>query len=99
MDILLSLRMNFDKFANEKTFPIFQYLNEMRVEDSNLLNIVRGMQYYPLNKLQFLRVHNFVQNIESSFSSIEHTVVLSKNKLIWYVLASMSNIFHKLIWL
>lgn len=57
----------------------------MKLRNCDILDIVRSVQYMPLNKLQFLRIHNFVQNIESTFPSIKHCIVLFNEQLVWYV--------------
>lgn len=63
---------------------ILQHLETMKLRNCDILDIVRSVQYMPLNKFQFLRIHNFVQNIESTFPSIKHCIFLFNEQLIWY---------------
>lgn len=56
----------------------------MKLRHCDILDIVRSVQYMPLNKFQFLRIHNFVQNIESTFPSIKHCIFLFNEQLVWY---------------
>lgn len=62
---------------------ISQHLEKMKLRNCDILDVVRSVQYMPLNKLQFLRIHNFVQNIESTFPSIKHCIVLFNEQLVW----------------
>lgn len=61
----------------------FQYITTLKARNCDILDISRSIQYLPLNKLQFLRVHNFIQMIESTFVSIEHSVFLFNEQLVW----------------
>lgn len=55
----------------------------MRLENCDTIDVVRSVQYLPLNKLQFLRVHNFIQYIESSYSEIESCIFIHNDQLVW----------------
>lgn len=48
-----------------------------------MLDVVRSVQYLPLNKFQFMRVHNFIQNIESRFPTIENCIFIQNDQLVW----------------
>ena len=65
------------------SFLFSQYLSTMKLRNSDVLDIFRSVQYLPLNKFQFLRVHNFIQMIEASFKSIRHCIFLYNEQLIW----------------
>lgn len=61
-----------------------QYMTTMRLEDNNIFDIFCSTQYLPLNELLFLRVHNFVQLIQSSFPMIVHCVLFCNEHVVWY---------------
>ncbi|KAG4066234.1 hypothetical protein HA402_000458 [Bradysia odoriphaga] len=60
-----------------------EYITTMRLEDNNIFDIFCSTQYLPLNELLFLRVHNFVQLIQSSFPMIMHCVLFCNEHVVW----------------
>lgn len=67
----------------------------LRTRNCDILDICRSVQYLPLNKYQFLRVHNFIQMIESTFVPINHCIFLFNEQLVWWVM----NYWHSQIWI
>lgn len=61
----------------------FQYVPTLKTRNCDILDICRSIQYLPLNKFQFLRVHNFIQMIESTFVSIKYCIFLFNEQLVW----------------
>lgn len=61
----------------------FQYIKSLKLGHCDMIDIARSDQYLPLNKLQFLRVHNFIQRIESSFPAVEVSIFLHNDQLVW----------------
>lgn len=61
----------------------FQYVPTLKTRNCDILDICRSIQYLPLNKYQFLRVHNFIQMIESTFNAIKHCIFLFNEQLVW----------------
>lgn len=77
----------------------FQYITTLKARNCDILDIARSIQYLPLNKLQFLRVHNFIQMIESTFVSIKHCIFLFNEQLVWWVgIFPVSNTFATDFW-
>lgn len=48
-----------------------------------MINAFRSIQYLPLEQQLFLRIHNFVNSVESMYPVIKHCVVLHKERIIW----------------
>lgn len=61
----------------------FQYLRQLMVHNCDMINAFRSIQYLPLEQKLFLRIHNFVNSIESIHPVIKHCVVLHKERIIW----------------
>ncbi|XP_055310576.1 vacuolar fusion protein CCZ1 homolog [Sitodiplosis mosellana] len=60
-----------------------KYVATLKTRNCDILDICRSIQYLPLNKFQFLRVHNFIQMIESTFVAIKHCIFLFNEQLVW----------------
>lgn len=60
-----------------------QYLLTLKLNACDIVDLTRSMQYLPLQKFQFLRVHNFINMIEETFPTIENCIFLYNDQLVW----------------
>lgn len=63
----------------------FQRILAIKFRNADILDIFHSIQYFPIGKFQFLRVHNFIEMIESNFPSIEQCIFLYNEQLVWWV--------------
>lgn len=48
-----------------------------------MINAFRSIQYLPLEQQLFLRIHTFVNSIESTYPAIQHCILLHKERVVW----------------
>ncbi|KAJ6642477.1 Vacuolar fusion protein CCZ1 like [Pseudolycoriella hygida] len=59
-----------------------EYIRTMRLEVNNIFDIFCSTQHLPLNDLLFLRVHNFIQLIQTSFPMVVHCVLFCNEHVV-----------------
>nr|CAG4644056.1 EOG090X084E [Lepidurus arcticus] len=75
-------------------FP--RYLVTVQLNSADISDAFQGIQFFPMDKLAFLKVHSLVNAIENEFPFVSHSVVLYQEQLIWSALAkSDMQIFYQ----
>lgn len=60
-----------------------KYLVNLKFNSADLADIFNGISFLPLDKNTFLRVHCFVNLIETTFNQIQHVCFLYNEQLVW----------------
>lgn len=60
-----------------------KYLETLRLNQSDILDIQNGIQFLPLDKNTYLRIQCFINLIEASFTQIKYTAFLYNDQLVW----------------
>ena len=60
-----------------------QYICQLAVHNCDMINAFRSIQFLPLEQQLFLRIHNFVNSIESMYPVIRHCILLHKERVVW----------------
>lgn len=63
---------------------VFQYLQTLHLQSSDLLDVFGGISFFPLDKMTYLKIQSFVNRVEESLSLIKYTAFLYNDQLIWY---------------
>ncbi|XP_055376697.1 vacuolar fusion protein CCZ1 homolog [Condylostylus longicornis] len=71
-----TLRKKLDLFYSK-------YLLTLKLPSCDIIDVVRSIQYLPVKKNLFLRIHNFINMMQATFPTIEHCVFLYNDQLIW----------------
>lgn len=67
-------------------FP--SYLDSLKLPSCNFFSVLQSVQYFPLQKDLFLRLHNFIKMVKSTFSSIDLCSYFFNDYLVWSEIAS-----------
>nr|CAD7396426.1 unnamed protein product [Timema cristinae] len=59
------------------------YLLTLKLNHCDILDVFQGIQFLPLDKQTFLRVHCFVNFVEAMFVQVKHTAFLYNDQLVW----------------
>ncbi|GAB0096920.1 CCZ1 [Sergentomyia squamirostris] len=69
---------------SQKLLTFFsKYVLTLRIANSDVMDITKTIQYLPLNQALFLRVHNFINMIESTFEVVKRCIFLYNEQLVW----------------
>ncbi|XP_064406306.1 vacuolar fusion protein CCZ1 homolog isoform X2 [Halichondria panicea] len=60
-----------------------RYIMSMDVGKLDIFTVFQGIQFLPLDKYMYLKVHCFVNLIETTFRSIQRTVLVYNDQLVW----------------
>lgn len=60
-----------------------RYLQTLRLQHSDILDIFCGIHFMPLDKNTYLRVQSFINQLEATFSTVKYTVFLYNDQLVW----------------
>lgn len=63
---------------------VFQYLQTLHLQSSDLLDVFGGISFFPLDKMTYLKIQSFVNRVEESLSLVKYTAFLYNDQLIWY---------------
>lgn len=63
----------------------FQYLLTIKLNNTDVLDIFQGLQFLPLDKVTFLRVQCFMNQVEAAFPQVKYTAFFYNEQLVWYV--------------
>lgn len=72
---------------------VFQYLQTLHLQSSDLLDVFGGISFFPLDKMTYLKIQSFVNRVEESLSLIKYTAFLYNDQLIWYRLNTCCLLF------
>lgn len=53
------------------------------MHNCDIIDAFRSVQYLPVDQQLFLRIHNFVNGIESTYPTIQHCVLLHDKRVVW----------------
>lgn len=70
------LRRRLEKFFS-------RYLVTVEVGKLDIFSIFQGIQFLPLDKYMYLKVHCFVNLVETTFRNIQRTVLVYGDQLVW----------------
>ncbi|KAL5473104.1 hypothetical protein EMCRGX_G027549 [Ephydatia muelleri] len=71
-----NLKKKLEKFYSK-------YINAVEVSKLDIFSVLQGIQFLPLDKIMYLKVHSFVNLIETTFRNILHSVFLYGDQLVW----------------
>lgn len=60
-----------------------QYVSTLKLNSCDILTVFRSLHYVPLEQALFLRVHNFIEQIKSTFPSIRHCLLMHDEQMVW----------------
>lgn len=60
-----------------------KYWQTLDFQQFDILNVFQSIHFYPVNQLLFLRLHNFLKIIESTFSTIKSSIFLYNEQVVW----------------
>ncbi|XP_066929789.1 vacuolar fusion protein CCZ1 homolog [Clytia hemisphaerica] len=74
--------------ALKEQFKLFyyRYLQTINIRQMDILDVFKGIDYLPLEKVDFLRVQCFVNLVENTFSGIHHVCFLHNENVVWTTL-------------
>lgn len=72
--------------ALNQFFP--SYIESLNLGSCNFFNVLQSVQYFPLQKDLFLRLHNFIKMVKSTFSSIDFCSYFFNDYIVWSEIAS-----------
>lgn len=58
------------------------YISSIKLPACDVLDALRTIQYIPLEKCLFLRVHNFINMIQATFATIENTIFFFNDQVV-----------------
>ena len=56
----------YNKFTVSYSYTLFQYLKHFNLGSLDIFTVYQGVQFLPLDKLVFMKVHQFVNKLEST---------------------------------
>ncbi|XP_061394327.1 vacuolar fusion protein CCZ1 homolog [Musca vetustissima] len=59
-----------------------KYISSLKLPAEDIFEFIRSLQYLPLDKVLFLRVHNFIESLKSSYPTIKDSLFLYKNTVV-----------------
>lgn len=71
-----SLKQRLDHFFSK-------YLVTLRLNQVDIMTVFNGVQFLPLDKISYLRLQCFINQMEMIFPQIRYSVVLYNNHLVW----------------
>lgn len=68
-----------------KTLDSFysKYLLTLRLNNCDVLDQFKSINYLPLEQHLFLRIQNFINMIESTFDTVKHCIFLYNEQIVW----------------
>lgn len=70
------LRSRMDRFFT-------RYMQTIKVDKWSIFDVFQGIQFLPLDKYIYLKVHCFINQVETAFRNVQRTVLLYNDQLIW----------------
>lgn len=74
---------NVNRLCNKLKEFYEKYLATLNFQQFDILNALQSIHFFPVNQLQFLRLHNFLKMIESTFVSIKSSIFLYNEQIVW----------------
>ncbi|XP_043945636.1 vacuolar fusion protein CCZ1 homolog isoform X1 [Protopterus annectens] len=65
----------------EKFF--FRYLQTLHLQHCDLLDVFGGISFFPLDKMTYLKIQSFINQMEESLGLVKYTAFLYNDQLIW----------------
>ncbi|XP_073837842.1 vacuolar fusion protein CCZ1 [Musca autumnalis] len=59
-----------------------KYISSLKLPAEDVFEFMRSLQYLPLDKVLFLRVHNFMESLKSTYPTIKDSLFLYKNTVV-----------------
>uniref|UniRef100_A0A1B0CL26 Putative myrosinase n=1 Tax=Lutzomyia longipalpis TaxID=7200 RepID=A0A1B0CL26_LUTLO len=60
-----------------------KYILTLKIGNCDIVDVTRTVQYLPLNQTLFLRIHNFISMIESTFEYVKRCIFLYNEQIVW----------------
>uniref|UniRef100_A0A1I8Q3I4 CCZ1/INTU/HSP4 first Longin domain-containing protein n=1 Tax=Stomoxys calcitrans TaxID=35570 RepID=A0A1I8Q3I4_STOCA len=60
----------------------FKYISSLKLPVDDIFGFTRTLQYLPLDKFLFLRVHNFIESLKSTYPTIMDSLFLYKDTVV-----------------
>lgn len=64
---------------------VLQYLLTLKLAQSDIMDVINGIHFLPLDKNNYLRIQCFINLLESMFAQIKYTAFLYNDQLVWWV--------------
>ena len=64
----------------------YRYLQTINFQKLDILDVFQGIDYLPLEKVDFLRVQCFVNLVENTFGGVRHLCFLHNENIVWTTL-------------
>ncbi|XP_015215800.1 vacuolar fusion protein CCZ1 homolog isoform X2 [Lepisosteus oculatus] len=61
----------------------YRYLQTLHLQSCDLLDVFGGISFFPLDKMTYLKIQSFVNQVEENHSLIKYTAFLYNDQLIW----------------
>lgn len=61
----------------------WQYIKQLRPTFSNILHLIRTVQYYPLHQNHFLKIANFLELIKTGYECIDYGIFMYHEQVVW----------------
>lgn len=99
-----SFQMIFDKFSEDKQAArtnlsqklegfFNNYISSLRLPANDIIEFMNSLQYLPLDKFLFLRVHNFIDSLKATFPMLSDCIFLYKEFVVCGGKLNSSNLF------
>jgi hypothetical protein len=62
-----------------------QYLITLKLNQADIMDVMNGIHFLPLDKNTYLRIQCFINLLEAQFMHIKYTAFLYNDQLVWYV--------------
>ncbi|XP_065359514.1 vacuolar fusion protein CCZ1 homolog [Calliphora vicina] len=70
-----------------------KYITSLKLPANDIIEFMNSLQYLPLDKFLFLRVHNFIDSLKSTFPTITDAIFLYKEFVVVGGKLNSSNLF------
>ena len=77
---------NIEALKDQFKLFYYRYLQTINFQKLDILDVFQGIDYLPLEKVDFLRVQCFVNLVENTFLAVRHVCFLHNEHVVWTTL-------------
>lgn len=77
---------NIEALKDQFKLFYYRYLQTINFQKLDILDVFQGIDYLPLEKVDFLRVQCFVNLVENTFLAVRHICFLHNEHIVWTTL-------------